>query len=546
MKYYDAEALPPCEFSAHCVRLLDDLDAPGDERALRRRLLADARDIQDEYLIEKLRVHVPGCPVCSAKVAEARLQRSRQRVALRRYLVDVESRVPSTIEHILSMARQTSSEETESPSISQKRQSYMLPELFMPLIQPKGNDTANGNGHLDSATDQLAPTAHSTSRWLRNGFALATAAALIFAALGIFNHFVFHNGTTPLREEVENWPSVIIGVSFISSISLFYNVDTTSGASEQVTPTSMPARDIQYEDMQYETVSPDGKNVLFHFSVQGRTLYAISQLGEGGSIVAHTAYPDASNAIWMDNDHILVAYARSGVEEFDIHTGSAVKHFSSLVNAHLLFYHAPYMYFQDAQQSALYRSNLATDGHAQLIAGRSGLNFTHCVLNPVVVIIYCEGRSNRFSRAGNDLYQVSGNGLGVQALSRKGILLGFAPDHTLLFLQGMFNNYQVVKLGETLSQDRVVMNNAAPASATIGTGDAMLAPNGHGLVVQDSNTTASTRGVWYDDLTTQTSRELFSYLPGASGQLIGWDQLRVSGTTATPDASEPLALALAA
>ena len=548
MRYSDAEALPPCEFSAHCVRLLDDLDAQGDERALRRRLLADARDIQDEYLIEKLRAHVPGCPVCSAKVAEARLQRSRQRVALRRYLVDAESRVPSTIEHILSMARQTSSEETEQPSTLQKRQRYMLPELFLPLIQPKGNDTANGNGHLDSATDQPPPTAHSTSRWLRNGFALATAAALIFAALGIFNHFVFHNGTTPLREEVQNWPSVIIGVSLISSIpavSKFYNVSTITGASEQVTPTSMPAQDIQYEDMQYDAVSPDGKNILFHFSVQGRTLYAVLQLRESGNIVAHVAYPDASNVIWMDNDHILVAYER-GVEEFDIHTGSAVRQFASLVNVHLLFYHAPYLYFQNAQQSALYSSNLATGGQAQLIAGRSGLSFARCVLNPVVVIIYCEGRSNRFSHAGSDLYQMSGDGLGVQALSRKGILLGFAPDHALLFLQVTFNNYQVVKLGETLSQDRVVMNNAAPASATIGTGDAMLAPDGHGLVVQDSNTTASTRGVWYDDLTTQTSRQLFSYLPGVSGQLIGWDQLSVDGPTATPGASGSPVMAQAA
>ena len=548
MKYSDAEALPPCEYSAHCLRLLDDLDAQGDERALRRRLMADARDIQDEYLIEKLRVHVPGCPVCSAKVAEARLQRSRQRVALRRYLVDAESRVPSTTEHILSMARQASSEETEQPSPLQKRQSYMLPELFMPLIQPKNDDGANGNGHPGPATDQ-PPTAHSTKPWLRNSFALATAAALIFAALGIFNQFVFHNGTTPLREEVKNWPSVIIGVSLISSIpaiSKFYNVSTITGAREQVTPTSMPAQDIQYEDVEYETVSPDGKNVLFHFSVQGRTLYAVLQLKESGNIVAHAAYPDASNAIWMDNDHILVAYARSGVEEFDIHTGSAVKQFASLVNVHLLFYHAPYLYFQNAQQSALYSSNLATGGQEQLIAGRSGLNFTHCVLNPVVVIIYCEGQSNRSSRAGSNLYQVSGNGLGVQALSRKGILLGFTSDHTLLFLQVMFNNYQVVKLGETLSQDRVVMNNAAPASATIGTGDAMLAPDGHGLVVQDSNTTAATRGVWYDDLTTQTSRHLFSYLPGASGQLIGWDQLSVDGPTATPNASGSLVMAQAA
>lgn len=528
MKYSDAEAIPPCEFSAHCLRLLDDLDAPGDESALRRSLMTDARDIQDEYLIEKLRVHVPGCPVCSAKVAEARLQRSRQRHALRRYLVEAESRVPSTIERILSMARETPLEETEEPSPAQKRQRSMLPELFIPLMRPQNNNVAGGNGYINSAMDQQPPAAHSTSLWLRNGFALATAAALIFAALGVFNYFVSHNGTTPVREDVKSWSSIMIGVSFVSSIAAFskyYNVDTTTGASEQMTPGGLPAQDVQYE-----TVSPDGKNVLAQSDGQSQIIYSTWQSGKSGSIVTRAANTEASNAIWMDNVHILVAFAHTGVVEFDIHTGMAIRQFASLHNVRLLFYHAPYLYFQDAHQTAIYRSNLEANGQEQLIAPLGGLSLTHCVLHPDAIVIYCEGRSDRFSGAGNVLYQVNGDGLGVQALSRKGILLGFAPDHTLLFLQAMFNNYSVVKLGETLSQDRVVMHNAAPATATLGTGDAMLAPDGHGLVITDSNSAGSSRGVWYDDLTTQTSREVFPYLPGSSGQIIGWDQLPVPTT----------------
>ena len=537
MKYSDAEALPPCEFSAHCVRLLDDLDAPGDESALRQGLVTDVRDMQDEYLIEKLRAHIPGCPVCSAKVAEARLQRSRQRVALRRYLFEAEARVPSTTESILSMASQSSPEELEQPSPAQKRQRYMLPEVFVLLMPPRNSDAGGGNGHFGPAMDQQPPAAHHTSHWLRNGFALATAAALIFAALGVFNHFVFHNGTTPLREEVKNWTSVMIGVSLLSSLpamSRLYNVDTTSGASEQMTPTGPSA-----QEMEYGAVSPDGKNVLYRFSAQGQVIYATWQLGKSGRIVIRAGNADVRNAIWMDNNHILVAYAHSGVGEFDIHTGIAVEQFASLVNVRLLFYHAPYLYFQDAQQTAIYRSDLATGDQEQLITGRGGMYFTHCVLNPDGVGIYCEGRSDGLSHAGSDLYRVSGDGLGVQALSRRGILLGFTPDHTLLFLQVMFNHYQVVKLGETLQQDRVLMNNAAPASAIIGTGDALLAPDGHGLVVQDGNSAGSSHGVWYDDLTTQTSREVFSYLPGSMGQLIGWDQLRVNDSPATSNSSIP-------
>ena len=533
MKYSDAEAIPPCEFSAHCVRLLDDLDAPEDESALRQGFVTDARDMQDEYLIEKLRVHVPGCPVCSAKVAEARLQRARQRVTLRRYLFDAESRVPSTSERILSMVRQNLPEEREQPSAAQKRQRYMLPEVFfLPLIQPKNNDIGGGNGHSDHAAEQPTPAAHHSSRWLRNGFALAAAAVLIFAALGIFDQFISHHGTTLLRDEVKSWPSVVIGVSLLS-FSRLYNVDTSSGKSEQMTPTGLSA-----EDMEYGTVSPDGKDVLYHFSAQGQIIYTTWQLAKRGRIITRVAKTDAGNAIWMDKGHILVAYAHSGVAEFDNHTGSMVTQFASLVNVSLLFYRAPYLYFQDGRQTAIYRSDLATGGQVQLIATMGGLYFTHCVLNPGDVSLYCEGQGNRFSRAGSELYRVNGDGLGVQALSRKGILLGFASDHALLFLQAMFNHYQVVKLGETLQQDRVVMNNAAPASALLRTGDALLAPDGHGLVVQVSNTSNSARGVWYDDLTTQTSHEVFPYLPGSSGRIIGWDQMRVP--------SSPLPVATAA
>ena len=535
MKYSDARALPPCEFSAHCLRLLDDLDAPGEERAFRQGLLTDARDMQDEYLIEKLRAHVPDCPVCSAKVSEARSLRLQQRIALRRYLVDAESRVPSTTERILSMARQISPEEMELPSTGQKRQRYMLPEVFVPLIQPQSNGFAGGNGHFNQTTDQQPPSANHTSHWLRNGFALATAAALIFAALGVFNHFVFHSDAPVSHEEATNLPSVIIGVTLLSTIpaiSKLYNVDTISGAREQMTPTDQTAQDVQYE-----TVSPDGKDVLYHFSDQGQIIYTTLQLGQRGGYVTRVPAAGANNAIWMDNDHILVAFAQSGVEEFDIHTSVAVKQLASLSNVYLLFYHTPYLYFQDAQQTAIYRSNLVMGDKEQLMSNAGGLYFTHCVLNPAGSGIYCEGQTDKFSRSGSDLYMVSGDGSGVQALSRSGILLGFASDRALLYLQVAFNNYQVVKLGPTPQQDLVVMKNAAPATAFIGEGDVLLAPDGHGLIVQDGNRADSLRGVWYDDLATQTSRELFTYLPDTYEQLIGWDQLRVTSTTATPDAN---------
>ena len=535
MKYSDAGALPPCELSAHCLRLLNDLDAPGDERAFNQALSTSAQDRQDQYLIEKLRAHLPDCPTCSAKLASARQVRSQQRMALRRYLVDAESSVPSTTERILTVAQQMLPGETEQPPASHKRQGYVLPEVFVPLTLPKSNGHSNGNGHFTYATNEQS--ASHSGHWLRNGFALAAAAALLFAALGMFNHFVLHAGPQTVQEEGKSWPSVIIGVSLLSSIpgmarlTNVYNVDTTSGEGEQLTPPPQPT-----PEARYESVSPDGKDVLYDFSSQGQTVYTTLQTVKGRGYVARIPANDASNAIWMDNDHILVAHVHSGVEEFDIHTGASVKQFAPLVNVYLLFYHSPYLYFQDAQQTVIYRINLLLSDQQQAIVVASGLNFTGCVLNPNGSGIYCEGQSDKVSRSGSDLYMVNGDGSGVKSLARRGTLLGFAADHALLYLQVALNSYQVVKLGRTPQQDQVVMKNAAPATAIVGAGDAMLAPDGHGLVVQDSNLADSSRGVWYDDLTAQTSRELFTYVPGSSGHLIGWDRLPVvNATTPTPD-----------
>ncbi|HLX59287.1 MAG TPA: hypothetical protein VKR83_19905, partial [Ktedonobacteraceae bacterium] len=315
----------------------------------------------------------------------------------------------------------------------------------------------------------------------------------------------------------------------VARLANVYNVDTTSGRSEQLTPTIQST-----EEVQFETVSPDGKNMLYDYSEQGQTIYSTLQPVSNRSYITSIANDDVSNAIWMDNDHILVARVHSGVEELDIHTGAPVQYFASLMNIHLLFYHSPYLYFQDAQQTVMFRSNLLTGERKQLTSATGGVNFTNCVLNPDGSRLYCEAQSNQFSRFGPGLYMVNSDGSGLQSLNRRGILLGFTPDRALLFLQAASNNYQVVKLGQGTQQDQVLLKNAAPTTALIGPGDVMLAPDGHGLIVQDGNQDDTPRGVWYDDLTAKTSRELFTYAPDANGHLIGWDQLLVKGAAPVP------------
>jgi len=541
MKYSDADALPPCEFSAHCVLLLDDLDGPDSAHAVKR-VFSSVDDRQDEQRVEELRVHLPTCPTCSATLACARQERSWQRAALGHYLVESEARVPSTTTRIFAVLEQESLEQTEQASAPPKRQGYILPEILVPLSLPKGN--GNGNGHHSSVVGQQS--LRLSNHWVRNGFALAAAAALIFAAAGVFGHFLLRSSADKPLTQPKSWPSVLLGVSLLSTIpgvvrlTNVYNVDAMSGQSEQLTPPIQSS-----EEVRYETVSPNGQDMLFHFSNQGQTIYTTLQTVNSGGYVTKVPDDDASNAIWMDNEHILVAHVHSGVVELDIHSGLPVQKYASLtllVNTHLLFYYAPYLYFQNARQTIMYRSNLQTGERQQLTPDTGALNFTPCIMNPSGSSMYCEAQSNQFSRTGPGLYMVSSDGSGVQPLDRRGALLGFASDHALLFLQIALNNNQVMKLGQTPKQDRVLMKNAAPPTALIGPGDAMLAPDGHGLIVQDSNQNDKSRGVWYDDLTTQTSRKLLTFAPGSDAYLIGWDQLPVKGKAPAPGVTTPLAM----
>ena len=188
MKQKDSRGLPPCPFSACCLRLIDDLDSTTILQQFEE--ASFAYDIQDELLLDQLRLHVPDCPTCTALLTYARRVRYRQRAALYSLLLENESKVPSTSPQIFAAIHG----EQNGAALNTKRMHYYLQEL---VISP-GAQKLNGNGNHDHAVEPHA--SDLSHRMLRNAFSLATVAALVLAAMGLFSHmFVTDHSTVPVQ-----------------------------------------------------------------------------------------------------------------------------------------------------------------------------------------------------------------------------------------------------------------------------------------------------------------------------------------------------------
>src|SRR5690348_5145244 len=183
MKYVDVRDLPPCSFSPQCLRLIDDLDMPAAVSVPAQ--LSYIGDLQDERELRKLRAHVPGCPTCSALLAEARHMRTQQRMMLYHFLVANERQVPSTTGAIFEALRR---EQDQERSSRPKRSRSQELALFPP---PAVHD------------DELTPSPlslrsrHPQRRSLfQNFLTLATVAAVILAAVGLLNRVANPPGAT--------------------------------------------------------------------------------------------------------------------------------------------------------------------------------------------------------------------------------------------------------------------------------------------------------------------------------------------------------------
>ena len=519
MKQVDLGSLPPCSLSIHCLRLLDDLDEPGIEQ------ISFAENIQDERLLDKLRMHLSDCPTCAAVIAQARRVRSQQRAILGEFLIESEASVPSTASQIFAAIRQE-----QRPGSTDKRMGYYL--LMTPGAQ-KLNGTFNHSV-------ELRATKHP-QRWLWNALTLATVAAVILVAVGMFDHFFNRQvpaGHGQTRVIPNDWSSVVVGLTLVApgvaKLVGIYNYNPTNGQHVELVPSSrIPA------DVRLEGVAPDGHNLLYQFSTSGHTFY--STLGHTGFFYELND-EKAGNAIWMDSDRALVATRHGGVAQVNIHTGASTDLFPALQVDRLRLFHAPYLYFTGPAgpgTSALYRININTSDGV-----------------PQVVTLYVAGTDSSYwlSPDGSTIYYIAGEHYGaprILSISSDGAYagesvgvtpagyirpVGFAADSSLEAMRMSYGKFQVIKYGASGQQLQVVLDDAAPGAvslcgpvvvAIICDSNVSFAPNGHGLVVNAFYKDGHQR-IWFDDLTTGKPGLLLTLDSNTNVQLPGWDRIPVA------------------
>ncbi len=545
MKYVDIRGLPPCPLSPQCLRLLDDLDVPLTARAPGQ--LAYIEDLQDERQLRQLRSHVPGCPTCSALLAEARHTRTQQRTMLYHFLLTNEQHVPSTSQTILvALHREQAQQEAQE---KHTKRAYTR-------VQALSSARKQGDEMRAASPLSLQARAFPSRSLLQNMLTLATVVAVILAAIGLLNRA--SNPTSspaskppvhPQQPEVgtgsTGWNSVVIGLTLISAAGLMksftvYNFNTSS---EQMGTLLPPVQDISNPRMQ--EISSDGQSLLYEVTSPGQqtTYYTTFSMSAGSHRFYHLGAQQAGNAIWMGTRHVLAQNTQGSISDVDVQSDS-VQQTWPLKAVRLSFYHQPFLYFigtENLATSTLYRLNLAQSGAVpqQVTAAPSHTRFW--LAPDGTTIFYAQHEPG----SAQGIYAVSSDGTHQRKLNDDpGIPIGYAEDNALMLLQQVGTRVQVVKLGATANQpEQVVLADVAPQTTSLcgpaSRGNIIalcdqniaLAPYGHGLLIHAYYADGS-HSLVYDDLTTGTSRKVFPLPANATVQLPGWSRMSTSTTAA--------------
>lgn len=553
-----------CDRSRYCPRLLDDLVETGDTgwpgrlRPGERVILSSTRDWQDDRLIEQMREHVPGCPACSETLAYEQQLRAEQRSQLRSHLQKTESIVPSTTGRILD-ALHREQEQAEPTSYSRKRLEYMLPELIVPR-EPPYLDT-----HQSRTTGPLSLT--PSSRWLRNGITLATIAALLFAVMSVFGQFLSRgpaalsvlatqvtkddsfglrstmishlpatvpaaNGASPVStsatDAYQGWNGFVMLTGAGAATAAISTYNYLNGDRRQVASIN--------GNLRFDGVATSGQNMLYQVVTGEQTqFYTLNTLPGTGYFYALDA-ENALNAIWMpDSIHVLIATQYSGIIQVNSQTGEWQNYLPSLQTSGLKFYQDGNLYFlggSDRNPDALYRINVASGEVRQVTGHVRGADFW---LSPDNMTIYYRNNGPQGLSA---IYAERSDGSKRSMVRSDGVPIGYAPDNSLVVMRVVHHTFQVVRLGATMQQDQVLMQDVAPGATSLcnpsltievicDTTNVALAPLAHALVVIASYPDGS-RKVWSDDLVSGRQLMLMTLTGAQSAIVPGWDRIAVA------------------
>ena len=508
--------LPDCPLSTQCLLYADMLDSPGvnsqDNQGSWSTIKND-RDAREERFIEQLRAHVPTCPTCRAILAEVRSQRE----AIRSTLHVGEREVPSTAPRIIAALRQ---EASITP---------LTPHTPVPTERVQ---------HATSLQPHIVETPvpkQRRGRWMEF-LSIAVAAALVLLTVGVLGRFVLSHGGAgsaasnsagtggisngPVQTQSASWSSVIITYT-LNGTTFITNYNPLSGQHAELAS-------FTHTQVAVDGVAHSGYQVLYHVYDGSQTRYYVYP---DTQTPVYTITGHGGSGIWSsaDNDHYLFINTGQGIAQIDVvaHSSHTLSFPKPATSPMALFYRDNYLYFVQApnplasySSGILYRLNLQ-DNQTNPTQVTPCSHPTNPWMSPSGSIIYY----NCGSQGQNQLYAVNVDGTNAHLLrTDAGPLIGYAEDNSLIVLRVNEPHLQVVQLGASTQQDRVILPDIAPGATAIQTSDIAVAPYGYALVTKATYAN-NVEKLLYSDLMTQDTQEVLLPVGVHDVHAIGWDKL---------------------
>jgi hypothetical protein len=308
------------------------------------------------------------------------------------------------------------------------------------------------------------------------------------------------------------------------------NEDPASGDSVTLASGLAP------DNADLDSISHDGYHLLYRIynAQQTKTTYTFQPQTQGGKAL-YILPGKGGHTVWSTDDRYVFISAPQGVEQVDARSGALVREIlPSTPSPDIRFYYGGYLYYfvpKNGVMGILNRVNIAGGAAKSVTTCPTGGGFW---LSPSGKTIYYTCGSQ------NALYAVNTDGSNMHLLcNNTGWLIGYAADNSLLTLKNVGARYQVVKLGATPAQDRVLLDNLAPGAAYIAQDSVAVAPYGRVLVARAMYADGHEE-LWYGDLTSGRQSRLTIPAGAKLLALKGWDRLQVPNAgTPTPSASQP-------
>ncbi len=509
---------PYCPFSAHCERLLEDLDKNS---SFLQNDTFQITDDADRQMLQRLRAHIPECPTCAFTLSEARVMRFQQRQQLRRFLLTNEQKVPSSTTHIMqAIAR----ERKETPEEGVASNGHRITEV--PILPPI---------LLTNAVHKRP--ARRSRKLVQNMLAFVAVVAVILVSFNLFNHVLLvghtaSSGTSytlgPKRSFLPvthsaSWSSVIIALTR-GKQKIITATDSTTGKS------AVLASSNYVDATAVDGVSHDGYQVLYHVFDGHTTRYYLQPSSYEN--ILYTMTGKGGQALWSTDDSAVFISTPDGIEKVDVNAHTTTRIVSTFKSPDLRFYRDGYPYFVVSANysTTLNRINLTTGEVTPITAPYCQFSYDFW-LSTSGTLLYYRCKLNPTALYGVDTNGAKSNLLRVNT----GRMIGYDAQGEPLTLLKVNTAFQVVKLGLNVQQDQTLLADVAPGASDLDADSVAVAPYGFSLLALAHYANGIGK-LWYDDLVHQKQTTISTVSDAqlvSSLQIGGWARLQVPASSHT-------------